>query len=117
MKYIIFPFILFLTTTLHAQTPEQNIKSIFDDALTDNTARGHLFYLCKNTRGRLPGTHEALQAVNYTKQALIEAGADSSLVAGSPVPHWERGEEYAFITSEGNKTELSIVPLAFGRNR
>ncbi|MEE4114780.1 MAG: M28 family peptidase [Marinilabiliaceae bacterium] len=120
MKQFFYCLVFLLTINLHAQTPEQNIKSIFNDALTDNTARGHLFYLCKNTKGRLPGTAQALKAVNYTRQALIDAGADSVWLQEVPVPHWERGEEYAFIVSEGKKTELSIGALGLsvgtGRN-
>jgi len=72
-----FTIILILTCscTSFSQSPEEVIKSIFNNALTDNTAQEHLLYLCKNTKGRIPGSQEALHAAKYTMNALAEAGA------------------------------------------
>ena len=52
---------------LNGQGTENIIKSIFDAALTDQTAYRHLEYLCKNTKGRLPGSAAAAEAAEYTQ--------------------------------------------------
>lgn len=102
---------LLLPLTSFPQNPEVVIKSIFNNALLDNTAEEHLLYLCKNTKGRIPGSKEALHAVKYTMNALIDAGADSVWLQEVPVPHWERGEERAILRSRLGTHELSISAL------
>lgn len=101
---------------LQAQTPEQVIKSIFDNALTDTTARDNLHYLCKNTIGRIAGSKQALHAVDYTRKALIEAGADSVWLQEVPVPRWERGAEEAtvFFSDKSKKLTISALGLSVG---
>ncbi|MDX2415738.1 MAG: M28 family peptidase, partial [Bacteroidales bacterium] len=111
MKYTLISLTLLLALNLSSQTPEQNIKTIFNNALTDSTAESHLYYLCKNTIGRIPGSAEALHAVDYTKQALIDAGADSVWLQEVPVPHWERGEEKAVLHYGSSTAELTISAL------
>lgn len=112
MRYFILSALL-LTCSLYSysQQPEKIIRSIFDNALTDNTAEEHLLYLCKNTKGRIPGSPEALHAVRYTMNALIEAGADTVWLQEVPVPHWERGDEYAMLESGSGTLELTISAL------
>lgn len=108
---------LFLLTFLlvsqtEAQQPDAVIRSIFNEALTDTTAYHHLRYITKKTRGRIPGSREALLAVEYTRQALIDAGADTIWLQEVTVPHWERGEEKAMIISdESGMRELTIAAL------
>lgn len=99
---------------LNGQDTEKIIKSIFDEALTDNTAYKQLEYLCKNTKGRLPGSAAAAEAVEYTRQELIKAGADTVWLQRVPVPHWERGkEECKAISSVLGISELTISALGF----
>lgn len=90
---------LILTSYTFSQEPEKIIRSVFDEALTDRTAYFQLEYLCKNTKGRIPGSPAAAEAVEYTRQALIRAGADSVWLQKVPVPHWERGNEFCRIHS------------------
>ena len=78
---------------LNAQEPEKVLTSVFDEALTDRTAYNNLEYLCKNTKGRIAGSPAAEKAVEFTRQALINAGADTVWLQKVPVPHWERGFE------------------------
>ena len=108
-----FTIILILTCscTSFSQSPEEVIKSIFNNALTDNTAQEHLLYLCKNTKGRIPGSREALHAARYTMNALAEAGADTVWLQEVPVPHWERGNELAVLESSLGTLELTISAL------
>ncbi|HAM11113.1 MAG: hypothetical protein A2X05_10115 [Bacteroidetes bacterium GWE2_41_25] len=97
---------------LNGQKSEEIIKSIFDAALTDLTAYRHLEYLCKNTKGRLPGSPAAAEAVEYTRQALIKAGADTVWLQRVPVPHWERGyEDCRVISAVLGTSDLTISAL------
>lgn len=103
---------LLLVSQAEAQQPDSVIRSIFSEALTDTTAYHHLRWITKNTKGRLPGSREALLAVEYTRQALIDAGADSVWLQEVAVPHWKRGEEKAVIISDASgRSELTIAAL------
>jgi carboxypeptidase Q len=94
------------------QSPEKVLSSVFSEALTDRTAYNHLEYICKNTKGRIAGSAAALKAVEYTRKALTEAGADSVWLQRVPVPFWERGIESCRIKStvSGNE-DLSVTAL------
>lgn len=108
----LFLLTLLLVSQAEAQQPDAVIRSIFNEALTDTTAYHHLRYITKNTKGRIPGSREALLAVEYTRQALIDAGADTVWLQEVTVPHWERGEEKAMIISdESGMRELTIAAL------
>ncbi len=97
---------------LKAQESELVIRSVFNEALTDTTAYHHLRYLTKMTKGRIPGSAAAALAVRYTYDALKEAGADTVWLQEVTVPHWERGQETAFIRSrKTGRKELSISAL------
>jgi len=105
-------FIILLSFSLKAQEPEEIISSVFDEALTDFTAYNHLEYICKNTKGRLAGSEASLKAIEYTRQALIKAGADSVWLQKVPVPSWERGVEKCTVTSSiSGKKNLAITAL------
>jgi carboxypeptidase Q len=101
-----------VTFPLLSQEPEKNIRSIFDEALTNRTAFDQLRYLCKNTKGRIPGSPAAAEAVEFTRQALIKAGADTVWLQKVPVPHWERGfEKCKVVSSKMGSEDLSIAAL------
>ncbi|MCU0377979.1 MAG: M20/M25/M40 family metallo-hydrolase [Bacteroidales bacterium] len=103
---------LLLVSQAEAQKPDSVIRAIFSEALNDTTAYHHLRYITKNTKGRIPGSKEALLAVEYTRQALTDAGADTVWLQEVTVPHWERGEEKAAIISETfGRRELTIAAL------
>ncbi len=107
-------FLILGISLLNGQDTEKVIKSIFGAALTDQTAYRNLEYLCKNTKGRLPGSPAAAEAVEFTRQALIKAGADTVWLQKVPVPHWERGfEECKAVSSTLGVTDLTISALGF----
>lgn len=88
------------------------MTSVFNEALTDRTAYNNLEYLCKNTKGRLAGSTQAEKAVEYTRQALINAGADTVWLQKVPVPHWVRGtEKCQTISAVFGKKDLAITAL------
>ncbi len=112
LKKFIAGALFFLSCQLYSQDPSKVISLLFDDALTDRTAWNHLEYLCKKAGGRLDGSEAAARAVEYTRKALIEAGADSVWLQEVQVPFWERGTERCTVISKktGNK-DLSIAAL------
>jgi hypothetical protein len=101
-----------LNFPLISQEPEKVLRLIFDEALTDRTAYNHLEYICKNTKGRIPGSPAAAEAVEYTRQALIKAGSDTVWLQKVPVPHWERGiEKCRIVSSSFGSDDLTIAAL------
>lgn len=109
---VFFIALLLLAALSAAQKPEETLRSIFNEALNDTTAYNHLRYLCTNTKGRIPGSPAAAEAVEYTRQALIKAGADTVWLQKVPVPHWERGRESArVISSVLGTADLTISAL------
>lgn len=104
--------ISFLFFPLSGQDADKVIKSFFDEALTDLTACNQLEYLCKNTKGRIPGSPAASEAVEFTRQALLKAGSDSVWLQRVPVPRWERGiESCKAVSSVMGSEYLSISAL------
>ncbi len=111
-KIFTFLILILISAGSLSQEPEKVLASIFDEALTDTTAWSHLRYLCKNTKGRLSGSPASLKAINYTRQALIDAGADSVWLQKVNVPHWVRGYEECRIFSSGlGEYNLSVSTL------
>ena len=70
MKRLVLLF-LCLTSQIEAQTTdERQLKAIYDTALTIGKAYDWLNYLSNQIGGRLTGSVEAQQAVEYTKIQL-----------------------------------------------
>lgn len=104
--------LVFFTAFIQEQGPEKVLRSVFDEALADTTAYSHLRFLCKEAGGRLAGTAASLKAVEYTRQALVEAGADTVWLQKVPVPRWVRGTELCHVTSAVmGESELTISAL------
>jgi carboxypeptidase Q len=104
--------VVLLSSLLKAQEPGKVLNSVFDEALTDRTAYSQLEYLSKNTKGRLSGSPASFKAIEYTRQALINAGADTVWLQEVMVPNWKRGVENCRITSsKSGSEELSITAL------
>jgi len=100
-------------TTIYAQNDEQVVKSLFDEALTSQTAYENLRFLCKNIGGRITGSPEAEKAVEFTYRVMSEMDLDSVFKQPVRVPRWRRGEqEKASIKSYkfGNK-KVPVVAL------
>ena len=69
------------------------IKSIHETALTEASCYQWLYHLSEQIGGRLSGSVQAEEAVNYTRMVLDTLGADSVWLQPCLVPHWERGEK------------------------
>jgi hypothetical protein len=98
---------------LKAQETEKTIKAFFDEALTDKTAYKNLEMLCKNYKGRITGSEQAVAAVNYTFQLMQNMNLDMVEKQPVQVPCWARGErEVANIQSGKNgKKEVPVSAL------
>ena len=116
-----FAFILLVSFQISlAQTSEINqkedvttIKQIFDTALTSGKAHDWLRFLSLQIGGRLSGSVEAEQAVEYTKTELEALGLDRVYLQPVMVPKWVRGApEFAYIeTTPGVTTTVPITAL------
>jgi hypothetical protein len=105
-------FLFLFLYGIRAQEPDKVLKSIFDEALTDRTAYNNLEYLCKNTKGRIAGSAAAQKAVEFARQILVDAGADTVWLQKVPVPHWVRGKERCTVISKVNgKKNLAVTAL------
>ena len=116
-----FAFILLVSFQMSmAQSFEMNqkedvttIKQIFDTALTSGKAHDWLRFLSLQIGGRLSGSVEAEQAVEYTKTELEALGLDRVYLQPVMVPKWVRGApEFAYIeTTPGVTTTVPITAL------
>jgi hypothetical protein len=120
VQKIIAVFLLVLAPhILKAQEPAKVLSSVFDEALTDRTEYNNLEYLCKHTKGRIAGSSASEKAIEYTRQALISAGADTVWLQKVHVPHWVRGTEKCTVSSSVHGTKdlaITALGLSVGTN-
>ena len=90
------------------------IKSIFNSALTEGKSYEWLRDLTQNIGGRLSGSPEAQQAVEWGEKLMNEVGLDSVWLQPVMVPHWVRGEkEVATYTTNNTQKNVEICALGF----
>lgn len=109
--YIVLFFITFQTV---AQTDDENqMRTIYDAALVEGKAYNWLNYLSNQIGGRLSGSVQAQQAVDYTKAQMDSLGLDRVWLQPVIVPKWVRGTpEFAYIeTSPGVTSNVPICAL------
>ena len=115
MRFIFFAVLsLFLGNILSAQSEdEKQIKSLYDTALVNGQAYDWLNYISNQIGGRLSGSVQAQQAVDYTKGQLDSLGLDRVWLQPVMVPKWVRGTpEFAYIeTRPGLTTNVPITAL------
>lgn len=109
--YFLFILISLLSLPIIAQTDSAMIKKIFNEALTNGKSYSNLDYLSNKIGGRLSGSPQAQQAVEWAFKAMKEAGADTVYLQECMVPHWVRGEkESARVISSGTQN-FKVVPI------
>ena len=110
-----FLLLLLITSSLHASAQESDsvtIKRIYNEVLYNGKCYQWLDFLSNRIGGRLSGSPEAAQAVNYVKMELTKLLVDSVILQEVMVPHWIRGaKEEAWMLSNGKKTSLSVCAL------
>ncbi len=89
------------------------LAEFYKKALTDGKAYEWLGHLSNQIGGRLSGSVQAQQAVDYTKSELEELGLDRVWLQPVMVPKWTRGTpEFAYIESEpGNTNNVPVCAL------
>ncbi|MDO6519846.1 M20/M25/M40 family metallo-hydrolase [Zobellia uliginosa] len=105
--------ITFGNSVLAQDKDAEQIKKIYDQALTQGKAYDWLNYLSNQIGGRLSGSVQAQQAVEYTKSQLDSLGLDRVWLQPVKVPKWVRGTpEFAYFeTSPGLSTNVNICAL------
>ena len=114
MRIIILLAFLCIASPIIGQTDdEKQLKAIYDKALTDGKAYEWLNYLSNQIGGRLSGSVEAQQAIEYTKRQMDSLGLDRVWLQPVMVPKWTRGTpEFAYIeTKPGLTTNVPICAL------
>lgn len=113
MKKIAYCFFLLFSFSVTAQQNDSlTIRRIYDEALTGSKCYGWLDYLSNKIGGRLSGSKEAAQAVNYVHMELTKLSLDSAVLQEVMVPHWVRGaKEQAWIETGSRKVVLNICAL------
>jgi len=92
---------------------EKQLRAIYDMALTNGKAYDWLNHLSNQIGGRLSGSIQAEQAVEYTRDQLDSLGLDRVWLQPVMVPKWVRGTpEFAYIeTRPGLTTNVPICAL------
>ena len=105
--------LFFLQIGWSQNSDQQQLKKIYDAALTKGKSYDWLNYLSNQIGGRLSGSIQAQQAVNYTKQELDSLGLDRVWLQPVMVPKWVRGiPEFAYFeTSPGVTTNVPLTAL------
>lgn len=106
--------VIFFTYFGFSQSNDQEqIKKLYDAALTQGKGYDWLNYLSNQIGGRLSGSIQAQQAVNYTKSQLDSLGLDKVWLQPVMVPKWVRGTpEFAYFeTTPGVTTNMAICAL------
>lgn len=94
-------------------TDSLNIRKIYDMSLLNGKSYEWLDHLSNEIGGRLSGSFNAEQAVEYTKKELESLGLDKVWLQPVMVPKWTRGErEFAYVqTGPGDTRNLNITAL------
>jgi hypothetical protein len=88
------------------------IKQLFKTALSNGKSYQWLDHLSNNIGGRLSGSPQAQQAVEWGEKLMGELGFDKVWLQPVMVPHWVRGEkETAYFTTNNIKYNISICAL------
>lgn len=95
-------------------TDSLTLRKIFDYYLTESSCYKNLEYLATKIGGRLSGSPEAAKAVDWAKNAMYNAGADTVYLQPCMVPHWVRGKKetcFSFNPKTKQKTAYNICAL------
>ena len=99
-------------TTTTSKVDSLTIRKIFDSSLTNGQCYEWLDDLTSNIGGRLSGSPQAQQAVEWGEKLMLDLGFDKVWLQPIMVPHWVRGEkEIANYTINGQTIEVAICAL------
>lgn len=105
MKYLLVAFLLIFTSVQSQQRDENQIKEIYNEALSNGKAYSWLNYLSNQIGARLSGSVQAEKAVGYTQSVMDSLGLDKVWLQPVKVPKWVRGiPEFAYLESSPGLT-------------
>ncbi|WP_081209704.1 M20/M25/M40 family metallo-hydrolase [Salegentibacter sediminis] len=113
--------LLFITSVFVAASGQESsskedslqLRKIYDYALLEGKSYEWLDHLSNKIGGRLSGSLNAQQAVEYTKAELENLGLDKVWLQPVMVPKWTRGaREFSYLqTAPGETRDLNITAL------
>lgn len=106
--------LIFISVPAAAQEKDKRVlRELYTAALTEGESYNWLNHLSNQIGGRLSGSVQAQQAVEYTRRELDDLGLDRVWLQPVMVPKWVRGTaEFAYIESQpGNTNNVSICAL------
>jgi len=119
-KFFLIIFTFCLLTETQAQISQHqedslNIRKLFDLSLMDGKSYSWLDYLSNKIGGRLSGSQQAADAVQYTKGELEKLGLNKVWLQPVMVPKWTRGfAEHAYIVSADGSTKTVHISALGG---
>lgn len=99
------------TCSLSAQTDSAVFRKLYNQELSNGSCYSNLDYLVNKIGGRLSGSPQAQQAVEWAFKAMKEAGADTVYLQECMVPHWVRGEKEIGKVISSNAKGIKQVPI------
>lgn len=112
-KFTFGVLLIVLLARLGAAQDSLIISSIYSEALTDKSAYDNLRFLCKNIGGRIAGSPQSFEAVQWVKKVLEDMFLDKVYLMETKVRKWERGSiEKAIVHCNGSgNIDLSVCAL------
>lgn len=113
MKKTLLFLCLYTSFSFSQTTDETQLKTIYNQALTNSKCYSQLDYLSNKIGHRLSGSEGAQKGVEYTKAQMEASGAfDKVYLQEVMVPKWVRGEkEEAYFMQNGKKISVPICAL------
>ncbi|MFC7668689.1 hypothetical protein ACFQT0_15905 [Hymenobacter humi] len=95
------------------RTDSLALRKIFDEALLRGESYENLRYLTGTIGGRLSGSPQAQQAVEWGKITMEKAGFDRVYLQEVMVPHWVRGskERGEIVGNKGKEIKVAVCAL------
>ena len=87
------------------------IKSIYTEALGEQQGYKWLHHICTEIGPRPSGSDAANKAAEYTKQMMLDSGADTAWLQPVEVPKWHRGAEWSKAFAGGESVALPTTAL------
>ncbi|MEI6020853.1 MAG: M20/M25/M40 family metallo-hydrolase [Bacteroidota bacterium] len=107
--------VLFNSLPMAAQNQDSaTIRKLYDYYLTQSKTYSNLEVLCLKIGGRISGSAQAANAVDWAKRAMYAAGADTVYLQPCMVPHWVRGAKEICYLNSKNKKLLDLKCVALG---
>lgn len=103
----------FLLNYIQAQKNDTlTIRKLYDYYLTQSKCYSNLEDLCLKIGGRLSGSPQAAEAVEWARKVMYAAGADTVILQECMVPHWVRGKkEICRYQLNGKENHVACIAL------